>query len=99
MSFTNLVHYLKYISFALFALLVLYRYLRTIAYRNKQHDYDCPVRIFGSYNVVEIHGTDLTKRRKFMIGSNKLVPLIWFTAFLLLMSFAMPYIARFLGIE
>ena len=99
MSFASLVHYLKYVSFALFSLLVLFRYLRAIAYRNSQHDYDCPVRVFAAYNVIEIHGTDLVKRRKFMLASNKIVPLIWLAFFLLLISFALPYIARFVGIE
>jgi|GEM_PF-4100002 hypothetical protein len=99
MSFANLVQNLKYVSLAVFSLLVLFRYLRAISYRKSQHDYDCPIRVFTSYNVIQIHGTDLVRRRKFMLGSNKLVPLIWLSAFLLLMSFAMPYIARFLGIE
>jgi hypothetical protein len=97
MTFLQFTLLFKYTTVGLFAILVIIKIILIEVYKAKSEDY-IPGRIFWFYSSVEIYGTDLHKRRKFMLKANKMTGWIYGSLVLMLIAFSLPSITKILDI-
>jgi hypothetical protein len=97
MTFIEFVQYLKYVTSGIFVALVIFKFISIEVYKAQSQDY-IPRKIFSRYTYIEVHGTDITGRRKFMLRANRMTNWIYISMVFVLLARALPMVAKMLGI-
>ncbi|HMP91745.1 MAG TPA: hypothetical protein PKD90_02675 [Phnomibacter sp.] len=97
MSLIEFMVYFRYVSLGFMFFLFITKFLQIEIYKAKEQDY-IPRKMLTKYNSIEVYGTDLVRRRKFMLRANKLTNWIYVAILLVMVAYALPYVVRIMGI-